>query len=99
MDRNLVLLNRNIARLRRDVRLQSLEIDQLIAADVDCTSAAQRLMRAQADLVLHIEKRERLMGSAACECERKFRNCLAPSALRARRCRPAPVDFEETRGA
>ena len=60
MDRNLVLLNRNIARLRRDVRLQSSEIEQLIAADLDCTSAAQRLMRAQADLVLYIEKRERV---------------------------------------
>lgn len=32
MDRNLVLLNRNIARLRRDVRLQSSEIEQLIGA-------------------------------------------------------------------
>ena len=41
MDRNLALLNRNIARLRRDVRLQSFEIEQLIAADLDCTSAAQ----------------------------------------------------------
>jgi hypothetical protein len=51
MDRNVVLLNRNIARLRRDVRLQSFEIEQLIAADLDCTPAAQRLMRAQADLV------------------------------------------------
>jgi hypothetical protein len=61
MDRNLVLLNRNIARLRRDVRLQSLKIEQLIAADLDCTSAAQRLMRTRADLVLYIEKRERLM--------------------------------------
>jgi hypothetical protein len=40
MDRNLVLLNRNIARLRRDVRLQSFEIEQLIAADFDCASAA-----------------------------------------------------------
>ena len=30
MDRNLVLLNRNIARLRRDVRLQSSEIEQLV---------------------------------------------------------------------
>jgi len=39
MDRNLVLLNRNIARLRRDVRLQSFEIEQLIAADLDCTWA------------------------------------------------------------
>lgn len=57
MDRNLVLLNQNIARLRRDVRLQAWEIEQLIAADIDCTSAAQRLMRMQADL----EKRERLM--------------------------------------
>jgi len=65
MDRKLVLLNRNIARLRRDVRLQSFEIDQLIAANVDCTSAAQRLMRAQADLVLYIEKRERLIMPAA----------------------------------
>ena len=52
MDRNLVLLNRNIARLRRDVRLQAFEIEQLIAADLNCTPAAQRLMRAQADLVL-----------------------------------------------
>ena len=65
MDRNLVLLNRNIARLRRDVRLQSSEVE-LIAADLDCTSAAQRLMRPQADLVLYIEKRERLMTPAAC---------------------------------
>jgi hypothetical protein len=56
MDRNLVLPTRNIARLRRDVRLQSFKIEQLIAADVDCTSATQRLMRAQADLVLYIER-------------------------------------------
>jgi hypothetical protein len=61
MDRNLVLLNRNI--VRRDVRLQSCEIEQLIAADLDGTPAAQRLMRAQADLVLYIEKRERLMDA------------------------------------
>ena len=52
MDRNLVLLNQNNARLRRDV-----QIEQLIAADVDCTSAAQL----QADLVLFAERRERLM--------------------------------------
>ena len=63
MDRSLVLLNRNIARLRRDVRLQSCDIERLIAADLDCAPAAQRLMRAQADLVLYIEKRERLMGA------------------------------------
>jgi hypothetical protein len=35
MDRNLMLLNQNIARLRRDVRLQTWEIEQLIAARVD----------------------------------------------------------------
>jgi hypothetical protein len=67
MDHNLVLINRNIARLRRDVRLQSSQIEQLIAADLDCTPAAQRLMWAQADLVLFIEKRERLMAPAAHE--------------------------------
>ncbi len=60
MDRSMALLNQNIARLRRDVRLQTREIEQLIAADIDCTSAAQRLMRIQADLVLFIERRERL---------------------------------------
>ena len=65
MDRNLVLLNRNIARLRRDVRLQSCELEQLIAADLDCTPVAQRLIRAQADLVLFVEKRERLMRPVA----------------------------------
>ena len=31
MDRNPVLLNRNIARLRREVRLRACEIEQLIA--------------------------------------------------------------------
>ena len=64
MDHNLVLLNRNIARLRRNVRLQSSEIEQLIAADLECSSAAQRLMRTEADLVLYIEKRERLIAPA-----------------------------------
>lgn len=67
MDRNLVLLNRNIARLRRDVRQQASQIEQLIAADLDCTPAARRLMRAQAGLVLFVEKRERLMAPAARE--------------------------------
>jgi hypothetical protein len=64
MDRTLVLLNQDIARLRRDVRLQAWEIEQLIAADIDCTSAAQRLMRMQTDLVLFVERRERLTQGA-----------------------------------
>jgi hypothetical protein len=64
MDRNMVLLDRTIARLRREVRLQIREIERLIAADLDCTAAAQRLIRMQADLVLFIEKRERLKAPA-----------------------------------
>jgi hypothetical protein len=40
MDRYQVLLNRNIARLRRDVRLRACEIEQLIAADRDYTRGA-----------------------------------------------------------
>jgi hypothetical protein len=60
MDRELAQLQRNIARIRRDIRLQSAEMQALIDADIDCTSAARLLMRMQADLVLFIEKRERL---------------------------------------
>jgi hypothetical protein len=58
-------LKQNIARIRRDIRLQAREVEQLIASDIDCTAAAQLLMRMQADLVLYIEKRERLLGQAA----------------------------------
>jgi hypothetical protein len=60
MDREIAQLQRDIARIRRDLRLQSAEMQALIDADVDCTDAARRLMRMQADLVLLIEKRERL---------------------------------------
>ena len=60
MDREIARLQRDIARIRRDIRLQSAEMQALIDADVDCTDAARRLMRMQADLVLLIEKRERL---------------------------------------
>jgi hypothetical protein len=67
MDRNMVLLNRNIAGLRREVRLQFSELERLIGDDLDCTSAAQRLIRAQADLVLFLEERERLLASVARE--------------------------------
>ena len=65
MDRQLTHLKQNIARIRRDIRLQACEIEQLIAADIDCTAAAQRLMRMQADLVLFVEKRERLSSGQA----------------------------------
>ncbi len=60
MDRDLARLQQNIARLRRDIRLQSREMQMLIDADIDCSNAARLLMRVQADLVLFVEKRERL---------------------------------------
>jgi hypothetical protein len=60
MDRQTAQLQQNIARIRRDIRLQSREMQALIDADIDCTSAARLLMRMQADLVLFVEKRERL---------------------------------------
>jgi hypothetical protein len=62
LNRQLSHLQHNINRLRRDLRLQAWEMPQLIDADLDCTAAAQLLMRMQADLVLFIEKRERLMA-------------------------------------
>jgi hypothetical protein len=34
----------------------------LIDADIDCTDAARLLMRMRADLVLFLEKRERLLS-------------------------------------
>jgi hypothetical protein len=49
----------------RDIRLQSMEMQALIDADIDCTAEARLLMRMQADLVLFIEKRERLQCHAA----------------------------------
>jgi hypothetical protein len=62
MDSQLAHLKQNIARIRKDVRLQASEIEQLIASDIDCTAAARRPMRMQADLVLFVEKRERLLS-------------------------------------
>jgi hypothetical protein len=64
MDSDISRLKQNIARLRRDIRLQALELQQLIDSDLDCTGSAQRLMRMQADLVLFIAKRERLKSPA-----------------------------------
>ena len=64
MDRDLTRLKQNIARVRRDVRLQALEMQQLIDADLDCSACAERLIRMQADLVLFLEKRDRLLERA-----------------------------------
>jgi hypothetical protein len=60
MDRGLARLQQNIARIRRDIRLEAREMQALIDADIDCSDAARRLMRMQADLILFVEKRERL---------------------------------------
>ena len=62
MDRDLVRLQQNIARMRREIRLQSREMQMLIDADLDCSNAARLLMRMQSDLVLFLEKRERLLA-------------------------------------
>jgi hypothetical protein len=61
MDENIARLKQNIARIRRDVRLQAFELQQLIDADLDCTCCAQRLMRMQADLIIFLEKRDHLL--------------------------------------
>ena len=62
MDKQLTQLQHNIARIRREMRLQNAEMQSLIEADIDCTDAAWLLMRMQADLVLFLEMRERLMS-------------------------------------
>lgn len=61
MDRDITRLKQNIAHIRRDIRLQAVELQQQIDADLDCTACAQRLMRMQADLVLFLEKRDHLL--------------------------------------
>ena len=60
MGRELAQLQHNISRIRREIRLQAAEMQALIDADLDCSAAARLLMRMQADLVLFVEKRERL---------------------------------------
>ena len=58
MSAEAALLKRNIARIRRDIRLQAREMQALIDADLDCTAAARLLMHMQADLRLFLEKQE-----------------------------------------
>jgi hypothetical protein len=65
MERELVQLQRNINRIRREIRLQAAEMQALIDADLDCSAAALLLVRMQTDLVLFVEKRERLKSQVA----------------------------------
>lgn len=50
-------LNQTIARIRRDIRILSREMQALVDRDEDCTPAAQQLMRAQADLRIYLDRR------------------------------------------
>jgi hypothetical protein len=60
MDRQSAQLKQNIARIRRDIRLHCAELQSLLDSERDCTSTAQKLIRAQSDLMLFIEKQDRL---------------------------------------
>jgi hypothetical protein len=51
-------LKQNIARIRRDIRKASREMQALIDADLDCTGAARVLMHLQNDLRLYLDKQD-----------------------------------------
>jgi hypothetical protein len=53
-------LDRNINRIRRDIRICARQIQSRIDADEDCSAEAMALMRAEADLRLYLQRRERL---------------------------------------
>jgi len=53
-------IDRNIRRIRLDIRKLSAEMQRQIDADQDCSSTARALMVAQADLRLYLERRESL---------------------------------------
>ena len=58
MDINQARLKQNIARIRRDIRKTSREMQALVDADLDCTGAARVLVHLQNDLRLYLEKQE-----------------------------------------
>lgn len=51
-------LKQNIARIRRDIRKASREMQALIDADLDCTGAARVLMHFRNDLRLYLDKQD-----------------------------------------
>jgi hypothetical protein len=53
-------LDRNINRIRRDIRICARQMQSRIDADEDCSTEAMTLMRAEADLRLYLERRESL---------------------------------------
>ena len=60
MERELSLLKRTIARIRREIRIRMREVQTLVEADLDCTGAARILVHMNKDLRLYLEKLERL---------------------------------------
>jgi hypothetical protein len=60
MDTDTARLKQNIARIRRDIRLTSRQMQDLIDRDEDCSAAARMLVHLQSDLRLYLEKRELL---------------------------------------
>ncbi|MDR6305942.1 hypothetical protein GGQ85_003669 [Nitrobacter vulgaris] len=58
MDINQARLKQNIARIRRDIRKTSREMQALLDAELDCTGAARVLVHLQNDLRLYLEKLE-----------------------------------------
>jgi hypothetical protein len=53
-------LKQNIRRIRKDIRRDVRELSALMDADQDFAHVAQRLMRAQQDLKLYLEKADRV---------------------------------------
>jgi hypothetical protein len=53
-------LDRNINRIRRDIRICAKQIQSRIDADEDCSAEAMALIRAEADLRLYLQRRESL---------------------------------------
>lgn len=51
-------LDRNINRIRRDIRICARRMQERIDRDEDCSIEAQALMRAGADLQLYLQRRE-----------------------------------------
>lgn len=58
MDANQARLKQNIARIRRDIRKASREMQDLVDADLDCTGAARALVHLQNGLRLFLKKQE-----------------------------------------
>lgn len=60
VDINQVRLKQNVARIRRDIRNASREMQALVDADLDCSGAARVLMHLESDLRLYLEKMDAL---------------------------------------